>query len=298
MIYRVEGIVIRSMDYGEGNKIVTILTDTAGKVGIMARGAKKLRSRHTSLVQPFTLGEFVYFRNAGLGQLNAGEILESNHQLREDIELSSYAAYAAELCDRAFQDEEVGAYLFHQLRACFDALREGKEPSIVIHLFEMKILEAAGYGPQLDSCVSCDSDSGPFRLSPGSGGILCRRCSGRDPGALPLEEGVLKLLRLFSAIDMRRLGSIQVKPQTREQLKAALRALMDTHLDIRLKTRGFLDQLDRLSLPAIEAAGRRRQQMEASASASGIESNPSEIPSTDTTKGLDGDSDEKLDEGH
>ncbi|MCM3746357.1 DNA repair protein RecO [Paenibacillus pasadenensis] len=262
MIYRVEGIVIRSTDYGEGNKIVTLLTDSAGKVGIMARGAKKVRSRHTSLVQPFTYGEFVYFRNAGLGQLNAGEIMESNHRLREDIELSAYAAYAAELCDRAFQDEEAGAYLFHQLKACYDALREGKDAAIVIHLFEMKILEAAGYAPQLETCVGCGSDQGPYRLSPQSGGILCRRCISRDPAAMLLEEGTYKLLRLFSAIDLRRLGSIQVRPNTRQQLKTALRSLMDTHLDLRLKTRGFLDQLDRFSAPAAQAAERRRQHKE------------------------------------
>ncbi|QJC52545.1 DNA repair protein RecO [Paenibacillus albicereus] len=263
MIYRVEGIVIRSVDYGEGNKIVTLLTDSAGKAGIMARGAKKVRSRHSSLVQPFTHGEFVYFRNAGLGQLNGGEILESNHQLREDLELSAYAAYAAEVCDRAFQDDEAGAYLYHQLKACYDALRDGKDPGIVIHLFEMKILEAAGYAPQLDVCVSCGSDRGPFRLSAAGGGLLCPRCRHRDLQALPLEEGALKLLRLFGAIDLRRLGSIQVRPETRQQLKLALRSLMDAHLDLRLKTRGFLDQLERMNEPmpasAAAAAERRRQ---------------------------------------
>ncbi|GIQ65347.1 hypothetical protein PACILC2_39150 [Paenibacillus cisolokensis] len=65
MLYRVEGIVIRSMDYGEGNKIVTIITDTHGKAGVLIRGAKKARSRHASLAQPFTYGEFVFFAEAG-----------------------------------------------------------------------------------------------------------------------------------------------------------------------------------------------------------------------------------------
>ncbi|ASS65995.1 MULTISPECIES: DNA repair protein RecO [unclassified Paenibacillus] len=259
MLYRVEGIVIRSTDYGEGNKIVTLLTDTVGKVGVMARGAKKVRSRHTSLVQPFTYGEFVFFRNAGLGTLNAGEIMESNHRLREDLDLSAYAAYAAELCDRAFQDEEAGAYLFHQLKACYDGLREGKDPAVVIHLFEMKILEAAGYGPQLFECIHCGSDQGPFRLSADGGGILCRRCHGRDPRAIPLEEGTLRLLRVLSALDMRRLGNIQVRPETSKQLKTALRVLMDTHLDLRLKSRSFLDSLERFAPdPSAPAVPRRR----------------------------------------
>ena len=259
MLYRAEGIVIRSTDYGEGNKIVTVLTETAGKVGIMARGVKKARSRHTSLVQPFTQGEFVFFRNTGLGTLNAGEITESNHRLREDLDLSAYAAYAAELCDRAFQEEEAGAYLFHQLKACYDSLREGKDAAVVIHLFEMKILQAAGYGPQLHACIHCESEEGPFLLSAAGGGILCRRCRGRDPYSLPLEEGAVRMLRMFSAIDLRRLGNVQVRPETRAQLKLALRALMDAHLDLRLKSRSFLDQLERFSvMPEPSEAMKRR----------------------------------------
>lgn len=61
MLYRVEGIVIRSMDYGEGNAIITLCTENAGKVGVLVRGAKKVKSRHAALIQLFTTGEFVFF---------------------------------------------------------------------------------------------------------------------------------------------------------------------------------------------------------------------------------------------
>lgn len=84
MLHRVEGIVIRSMDYGEGNAIITLCTENAGKVGVLVRGAKKVKSRHAALIQLFTVGEFVFFRNnGGLGTLNAGEITQSHHPLRE-----------------------------------------------------------------------------------------------------------------------------------------------------------------------------------------------------------------------
>ncbi|MBD2869492.1 DNA repair protein RecO [Paenibacillus arenilitoris] len=246
MLYRVEGIVIRSMDYGEGNKIVTLLTETNGKAGVLIRGAKKVKSKHASLAQPFTYGEFVYFRTSGLGTLNHGEIIESYHVLREQLELAAYASYAAELMDRTTQDDEATGFHFEQLKACLAALALGKDAQVVIHLYEMRILDLSGYAPELDECVSCGNRVGPFKLSAHGGGILCGRCTGKDTGAIPLGEGAYKLLKLFRRMDMRRLGSIQVKPETKAELKLCMRKLMDTHLGLQLKSRSFLDQLDKL----------------------------------------------------
>jgi DNA repair protein RecO (recombination protein O) len=246
LLYRVEGIIIRSMDYGEGNKIVTILTKTHGKAGVMIRGAKKPKSRHGSLAQLFTHGEFVYFKSSGLGTLNHGEILESHHALREDLFKAAYASYACELIDRALQDEDAGTYLFEQLNACLTSLAEGKDPSVIIHLFEMKILQAAGYSPELEACVSCGRDNGPFSFSARLGGLLCPQCRYKDSSAMEAGETLIKLLRLFGRMDMRRLGTIQVKDQTKKELAACMRQLIDTHLNLQLKSRMFLDQLDRL----------------------------------------------------
>ncbi len=246
MLHRVEGIVLRSMDYGEGNKIVTLLTKSNGKAGVLIRGAKKVKSKHGSLAQPFTYGEFVYFRTSGLGTLNHGEIMESHHRLREQLDLSAYAAYVTELTDRTVQEDEPTSFAFEQLQACFKALEEGKDAQIVMHVYEMRILELSGYAPELDECVCCGNRVGPFRMSAYQGGILCSRCVGRDPSALPLGEGAYKLLRLFRGMDLRRLGAISVKPETKQELKKAMRLLMDEQLGLKLKSRGFLDQLDKL----------------------------------------------------
>ena len=118
----------------------------------------KPKSRHAALVQPFTYGQYVYFRNTGLGTLNAGEIMESYHELREDLVKAAYASYACELLDRVLQDEETGAFWFKQLKACLQALKEEKDPSVITSLYEMKILQSAGYGPSLDECISCGQE--------------------------------------------------------------------------------------------------------------------------------------------
>ncbi|MEK3881610.1 DNA repair protein RecO [Paenibacillus sp. PL2-23] len=246
MLYRVEGIVVRCMDYGESNKIVTLLTKTNGKAGVLIKGAKKVRSRHSSLAQPFTYGEYQYFRGSGLGTLNHGEIIESHHDLRMQLDLSAYAAYAAELTDRTLQEDEPSVFYFEQLKACLAALSDGKDPQIVIHLYEMRVLDLAGYAPELEECVSCGNRVGPFKLSAQAGGILCARCGGRDPSAAAISESAHKLLRLFRRMDMRRLGAISVKTDTKLELKRLMRSLMDVQLGLQLKSRHFLDQLDKL----------------------------------------------------
>lgn len=245
MLYRVEGIVIRSMDYGESNKIVTLLTKTNGKAGVMIRGAKKMRSRHSSLAQPFTYGEYQYFRGSGLGTLNHGEIIESHHDLRMHLDLSAYASYAAELTDRTLQEEEPSGFYFEQLKACLAAFNEGKDPQIVMHLYEMRVLDLSGYAPELEECVSCGNRVGPFKLSAQAGGVLCGRCGGRDPSSSDITESAHKLMRLFRRMDMRRLGAITVKPETKAELKRHMRSLMDVQLGLHLKSRNFLDQLDK-----------------------------------------------------
>lgn len=249
MLYRVEGIVIRSMDYGEGNKIITLCTESHGKIGVLVRGAKKVKSRHAALTQLFTFGEFAFFRqNRGLGTLNSGEIIESHFSLREDLYLAAYASYACELLDKTLQDEEVGSFWFTQLKACLEGLSAGKDPQIVIHLFEMKILQAAGYGPSFESCISCGRVDDSLTVSPRLGGKLCRACRHHDPAALQLTPGTYKLLSLFEKMDLRRLGNIEVKDATKKELKSVMRAFMDMQLGLRLKSLQFLDQLDKYEI--------------------------------------------------
>ncbi|WP_150266359.1 DNA repair protein RecO [Paenibacillus tepidiphilus] len=251
MLHRVEGIVLRNMDYGEGNAIITLCTENAGKVGVLVRGAKKVRSRHAALIQPFTVGEFVFFRNnGGLGTLNAGEITQSHHALRGDLYLAAYASYACELLDRVLHDEETGSFWYRQLSACLNALEDGKEPGVIINVFEMKILQAAGYGPQLDTCIACGQErpDEQLRISPRLGGVLCRACSHNDPPALEVSPRALKLLRLFAAVDLTRLGNVSVKEETQAELKKIMRSFVDMQLGLRLKSRSFLDQLDKYNI--------------------------------------------------
>ncbi|GGN96723.1 DNA repair protein RecO [Saccharibacillus kuerlensis] len=247
MLYRLEGIVIRAMDYGETNKIITLCTQTHGKIGVLVRGAKKLKSRHSSLTEPFTHGIFTFFRGgSGLGTLNDGEIYESNHKLREDLVLAAHGSYACELIDRALQDEDTGSFWFEQLLAFLTGMREGKDPEVMMRLFEMKMLQASGYGPELEICSASQRPvEGDAWISPRLGGVLSTPFRAADSYAVPVSARALSLLRVFAKLDLRRLGNVDVKPDTKAELKMVMNALMQEHIGMNLKSKRFLDQLDK-----------------------------------------------------
>lgn len=251
MLLKVEGIVIRSMDYGENNIIISLYTRERGKISAMVRGAKKMSSRFASTTQLFTYGEFIVFKSGQMGTLNSCELIESHHKLREDLTMAAYSSYMAELYERIMPEQEEGNnYFFEQLKAGLSAIEEGKEPSVVLHIIEMKMLEISGYLPQLDCCVICGNDLGEMVLSVRNGGLLCSQspCRLSDPESLLLTEATIKMLRLFLRMDLRRLGLIQVKANTKAQLKISLRALMDTYIDVRWKSRRFIDQMEKYQL--------------------------------------------------
>ncbi len=246
MLYSLQGIVIRSMDYSESSKIISVLTAELGKISLMVRGAKKIKSKHTAITQLFTLGEFTFFKQAGkMGTLHQGEVTHSYHGLRDDLSKTAYAAYLAEMVDRLMNEEEASSYVYVQFQAALTAIEAGKDIAVVGHIFEMQILGFQGYSPQLDQCVSCLSELHLSRFSSSLGGLLCGSCAHQDRTSIEITASTLKLLRVFVNMDLRRLGDIQVKPATKQEIKSCMRDYMDRHIDISWKSRRFIDQMEK-----------------------------------------------------
>ncbi|TLS50351.1 DNA repair protein RecO [Paenibacillus antri] len=249
MLHRVEGIVIRSVEYGEGNLIVTLMTGEFGKVGVMVRGAKKTRSRHAAVTQLYTYGEYVYYKsNTGtLGTLNHAELLDAFSGIRGDLRRSAYAAYFAEVTDRLVPDGEASAFLYEQLKAAYEALSGGKEPAVVGAMLELKLFAFSGVSPITQECAECGRSPEPQEAafwSPAAGGLVCVSCAGAFADRTPLAPGVRKLLPVLQRADLRRLGDVNVKPRTRADLKQTMRRWFETHADVRLRTRAVLDQIE------------------------------------------------------
>ncbi|RYI31488.1 DNA repair protein RecO [Bacillus infantis] len=246
MFEKCEGIVLRTVNYGESNKIVTLYTREWGKVGVMAKGAKKPNSRLSAVTQPFTYGYFLVQRSSGLGLMQQGEMVSSMRSIREDIFLTAYASYIVDLTDKTVEEKKPNPFHFELLHQTLNYMNEGYDPEIMVNIYEMKMLNSLGLYPVLDKCSVCGSTDGHFSFSIREGGLICHRCLEKDPYHYKISPAALKLLRLFYYFDLSRLGNISVKPETKAELKKIISAYYNEYSGLSLKTRKFLDQMDKM----------------------------------------------------
>lgn len=246
MLEKCEGIVIRINDYGETNKVVTLYTREWGKVGVMARGAKKPSSRLAAVTQPFTYGYYLVQTGRGLGGLQQGEIISSMKAIKEDIFLTAYASYIAELTDKSTEDRKVNPYLFELFYQALSYINEGLDPDVIILIYEMKMVNTLGLYPVLDKCSVCGSTEGRYSFSIREGGLLCHRCVDKDPYRFDVSQAAIKLLRVFYYIDLKRLGNISIKEETKNDLRKVIDSYYEEYSGLNLKSKRFLKQMDKL----------------------------------------------------
>ncbi|OEH93707.1 DNA repair protein RecO [Bacillus solimangrovi] len=243
MYSKTEGIVIRTNDYGETNKVVTLYTRDLGKIAVMARGAKKPKSRLTSVTQLFTYGSYLVQKGNGMGAMQQGEIIQSFRSIREDIFKTAYAAYIAELTDKLTEEKRSNPFIFELLNQTLMYMHEGVDIDILLNIYQIKMLDVAGIPPHVDSCVNCGHTEGTFAFSVREGGFLCHRCFSIDPYRMAVSAATLKLIRIFYTFDIARLGDVSVQQKTKNELKELINAYYDAHSGIYLKSRRFLEQL-------------------------------------------------------
>ncbi len=245
MLNKLEGFVIKSIPYGESNKIVTIYTKEAGKITVMARGAKKPASRLAAITQTFTHGYFLVRRGRGMGSLEQGEFISSVRHIRSDLETTAYAGLIVELIDRLTEADQPNASIFRLLNDSFNAMEEEYDAEAISLFVLWKMLPVAGIHPILHECANCGSTEGEFAFSFKEIGFLCHRCFHQDPYIVRITPAQLKLIRTFATVPIKQVGSLTLKKSTKQFMKKIVRQIYDEQVGLRLKSRSFLDQLDR-----------------------------------------------------
>lgn len=246
MLEKIDGIVLRTTDYGETHKIVTMFSRKLGKISAMAKGAKKPKSRMAAVTQPFIYAEFLAYAGRGLGSIQQGDIIDSFRRVREDIVKTAYAAYITELTDKLMEEKSPDAYIFKELKQTLEWIATHEDAEIPVMMLELKLFKKGGFAPKVEGCANCLSREGPFTFSIAEGGLLCVKCSRLDKHAVALPDKLPGLLHLFSKVELERIGSISVRQENKELLRRLLDAYYDQYGGYYLKSRKFLSQLDRL----------------------------------------------------
>lgn len=261
-LYRTEGIVIHRRDQDEADRVLRLCTPS-GKVDVLAKGARKLRSRKAGHIELFSRSSFVLSRVPHYWDIiSQAETIAPNVRLRSDLLRGAYARCALELLDRFFAEAQGGTALFdltnHALSWLCDV--ESDKLDIVARFYEQHLLGLAGFRPELFRCVGTHDQptalrttesqnrARPFGFAPEHGGALCPQCydaNRRRPDVMALSPNALRFLQECQGSSYASLVSRSVSDGLHEEMERAMRHYVTYHLEQDVKAAAFLQQIKR-----------------------------------------------------
>ena len=140
MIEKVEGIILNVKSYGETSKIVNVLTKEHGIIGVMAKGAKNMKSDLRSVTDKLTYGFFhIYYKENKLSSLTSVDVINPYRNLKTDITRISYASFLLELTEQVYKQNS-NDRIFDLLIEGLTKINEGYDPMIITNILELKYL--------------------------------------------------------------------------------------------------------------------------------------------------------------
>jgi DNA repair protein RecO (recombination protein O) len=236
-LYRDNAVVLRSWKLGEADRIVSLMTQSNGKIRCVAKGARKTKSRFGSRVEPTNHLEVQLYRGKGdLDTLTQVESIDRFPVLREDLELFARASSMLEAVEFVAQEREPNEALYTMLARAMHTVASS-ESHLVVAGFFLKLLAQEGFSPSVDVCVLCGSASDLTHFSIIDGGTSCGSCR----TGFPISVDALALLHLALRGQMGAVLNQPASAGTREFDSLATR-LLEHNLERRLRSSTVLEQ--------------------------------------------------------
>jgi DNA repair protein RecO (recombination protein O) len=231
---KTEAVVVRSIRYGEADRVLHLYTPHRGRVGAMAKGVRKARSRFGGRLEPFFRLNLVLYEGRGdLLTVTSAETVDGYPALRAAESSLDAAARACDAVTRLFETDDPHPAVFHLL--CnelsllnADPSRAGRANQLA---FRLKLLLAAGLAPQLAACASCGEREHLTGFSGAAGGVVCSAC---EASSFPLDPEAYAFLTGALGAPL-----AQAPTAPERALRQAERAIADTaehHAHVRLRS--------------------------------------------------------------
>lgn len=183
--YKTEAVVLRSFRFGEADRVLHLYTHDRGRVGAVAKGVRKTKSRFGARLEPFSHVELMLHQGSGeLHTVTGVSLVDSHHPAREDPYRLSVGLVGAEAMLRLFVEEERNERAFEALVRFLEAVdavpagargRAATDPLALA--FQLKLLWLSGYHPHLEACVECGATDELVGYLPRAGGAVCPDCA-------------------------------------------------------------------------------------------------------------------------
>ncbi len=251
-LYTTNAIVIRSLHYGESDKIVTFFTKDFGKIKAIAKGARRSKKRFQNALGLFSHLRLIFFDREGMGLVRAEncDILHTFSKIREDLKKIFYGNYYLELVNEMSGERETNTEAFNLLLYFLLVLEEKEAQEEWLRMFEIRMLSLFGYRPNMKKCGLCKREWDDLKeisstfFSPGMGALVCKSCSNALNNLIPLSLGTARLIERISQMDLEKIHRLKFTLQALAESRELLPKFITYQLGKELKSLKVLSRVD------------------------------------------------------
>lgn len=243
--------MLRRIDFGDYDLIITFFTKDRGKVSVIAKSAKKSIKRFSGILERFSILQIVYStgRREGLPVLQEAVLVKPFEYIRMDIHKIAYASYWAELIDEWMEKNAKHIQVYHLLEYVLSELDKESAPLEVLSiLFQMRFIVLSGLSPNLTCCSICqtlteDIKSEKLIFDLGKGRVACEACA--PSGHIHLSKGTVRQLQWIGEGDLKKAVRIRFAIQALKESLSFLEMFVPYHIGREPKSLKFLRQIRR-----------------------------------------------------
>ena len=186
MLTVVTGLIIRTADVKESDRIVTVFTEEAGVITAIAKGARSIKSRQMSATLQFCYGRYVLYKKNDFYWIKEAELIESFFDIRKRLEGLALASYICEVLSDVTTSEADRELLRLSLNSLYAIAKGEVSLRKIKAAFEMRTAAILGFSPEVLSCRECDRKDGEFYLDVMDGSLICATCRAEGEASLDL----------------------------------------------------------------------------------------------------------------
>lgn len=242
-LFKTSGVIIKTHDYKENDKLIWLYTEKLGKITAIGRGAKKNKSKLFAITLPLCYGDYMVFKGKNLFNLQEGKIINSFQGLMGNLDKLTYSSYLCELIDIALMDGESNRSLYRDFVTTLYLLdTDAIDYELLIRAFELRLLRATGYGLILDKCVICKKKlkvSNYISLS--NFGGVCDECP--KTHGLHISKGAYNALRFLLNTNLEKIYMLNLSKEIKKEIERVTTYIISSNYAKKPKSLEMLNYL-------------------------------------------------------
>ena len=247
MLYKTEGIVLKSTEFEEADKIVTIYTKNYGKISAIAKGVRKIKSKFGSSLEILTHSIFLIYKGRNIDIVSQTEILESFFSTSKEVIKFAFAVNCVEMVNKLTEEREINIGLFNLLKEVLHYLRKTDDPKLLTLSFKWQTISLLGYRPSINHCCRCNKsveDQKEMYFNIKEGGLLCNNCVAEDKEeCINVSLYFVKLLRKILITHLSTISNATIPDNKMKELEKITNIYIGYHSEKSFKTDEFLRSL-------------------------------------------------------